>query len=153
ASNGLVDAKTHQGDQTHFQTVETVSSGLGPLYNGQSCVECHQNSATGGSSQVTELRVGHQGTNGHFQTPEIPINHGTEVIKGRSLVNQRAICPNAQSPDTDIQERVPDSETIRTLRISNSTLGDGFVEAVEDATLQRLADKECKDSGGEICGM
>jgi CxxC motif-containing protein (DUF1111 family) len=153
ASNGLVDAKTHQADQAKFETVESVAGGLGPLFNGQSCSSCHQSTVTGGGSQVAELRVGHKGSNGQFQTPEIPINHGQEVIKGRSLVNQRAICPSAAFPDADIQQRVPDSETIRTLRISNSTLGSGFVEALEDATLQRLADKQCKDSGGEICGL
>jgi CxxC motif-containing protein (DUF1111 family) len=31
--------------------------GLGPLYNAQSCRECHQNPTSGGPSQITELRV------------------------------------------------------------------------------------------------
>ncbi|MGA8556401.1 MAG: hypothetical protein WB630_18450, partial [Candidatus Acidiferrales bacterium] len=55
---------------------------------------------------------------GHFQNPEIPIAHGTEIIKGRSLVNDRTICPNGAFPTTEIQERVPESETVRTLRTS-----------------------------------
>jgi len=41
---------------------------------------------------VTELRVGHVDAHGFFQNPEIPINHGAEIIKGRTLVNDRAIC-------------------------------------------------------------
>jgi hypothetical protein len=45
--------------------------------------------------QVTELRAGHQGPGGQFRNPEIPIEHGAEVITGRSLVNDRAICLNA----------------------------------------------------------
>ena len=60
-----------------------------------------------------ELRVGHLGPDGKFQNAEIPINHGSEIIKGRTLVNLRAICPNAAFPGTEIQERVPPSETIR----------------------------------------
>ena len=94
-TNGLVDDATHQTDQTTFEEVEQLSDGLGPLYNAQSCRECHQSPVSGAASQVTELRVGHQGPDGHFRNPEIPIGHGTEVIVGRSLVNDRSICPNA----------------------------------------------------------
>jgi CxxC motif-containing protein (DUF1111 family) len=100
-----------------------------------------------------ELRVGHKGQDGTFQNAEIPINHGSEIIKGRSLVNQRAICPNAAFPTTEIQERVPDSETIRTFRTSLGLLGDGFVEAVDDSTLINIAKTQCKQDGGKICGF
>src|ERR1700741_1769860 len=103
-----------------FEEVEHLSDGLGPLYNAQSCRECHQNPVSGGASQVTVLRVGHLDRNGHFQNPEIPIASGTEVITGRSLVNDRAICPNGTFPNGQIQERVPDSETVRATRISLS---------------------------------
>jgi hypothetical protein len=83
-SNGVADDTTHQADQTKFDEVEQLSDGLGPLYNAQSCRECHQSPVSGAASQVTELRVGHQGPDGHFRNPEIPIAHGTEVIAGRS---------------------------------------------------------------------
>src|SRR6266567_4529321 len=104
-SNGLVDDATHATDQAKFEETEAIADGLGPLYNAQSCRECHQNPTSGGSSQVSELRVGHRGPDGKFQNPEIPIARGTEIIKGRSLVNDRAICPNAAFPGTEIQER------------------------------------------------
>jgi CxxC motif-containing protein (DUF1111 family) len=152
-SNGVADAATHQADQGAFDQFEAVADGLGPLFNAQSCRECHQNPLSGGASQVLELRVGHKGGDGSFQNPEIPINHGTVIIKGRSLVNQRAICPNGAFPANEIQERVPDSENVRTLRISVGLLGDGFVEALDDATLIELARKQCKKGGGKICGL
>src|SRR5882762_3636340 len=94
-TNGMVDDATHQADQTKFEEVEHLADGLGPLYNAQSCRECHQNPVSGAASQVSEARVGHKGADGHFHDPEIPINHGAEIIKGRSLVNDRAICPNS----------------------------------------------------------
>ncbi len=153
ASNGLTDDATHQVDQGKFEEFEEISDGLGPLYNAQSCRECHQNPVSGGPSQVLELRVGHKGHDGVFENPEIPINGGAEVIKGRSLVNQRAIGPNGAFPTTDIQERVPDSENIRTFRISVNLLGDGFVEAVDDSTLIELSKKQCKETHGRICGL
>src|SRR6202142_329208 len=152
-SNGVVDDTTHQADQTKFEEVEQLSDGLGPLYNAQSCRECHQSPVSGAASQVAELRVGHQGPDGHFRNPEISIAHGAEVISGRSLVNDRAICPNAAFPDHEIQERVPEGETIRTFRLSLSLLGDGFVEAVADQTFIDLAEQQCKSSHRKICGQ
>src|ERR1700688_1272893 len=152
-SNGLADDVTHQADQMKFEAVEQLSDGLGPLYNAQSCRECHQSPVSASASQVTELRVGHQGPEGHFRTPEIPIAHGAEVISGRSLVNDRAVCPNGAFPDNEIQERVPETETIRTFRLSLNLLGDGFVEAVADQTLIDLAQQQCKSSHRKICGQ
>jgi hypothetical protein len=150
-SNGMVDDATHQVDLAKFDDTETVADGLGPLYNAQSCRECHQNPTSGGTSQVAELRVGHQGPDHLFHNPDIPIAHGAEIITGRTLVNDRSICPNAAFPDTEIQEHVPNSENIHTTRIS--FLGDGFVEAVADETLVELAQKQCKKSHRKICGQ
>jgi len=99
------------------------------------------------------LRVGHRGPHGKFENPEIPINRGAEIIKGRSLINDRAICPNAAFPSTEIQERVPDSEKIRTFRVSLNLLGDGFVEAVPDQTFVDLAKTQCEKSHRKICGQ
>jgi CxxC motif-containing protein (DUF1111 family) len=152
-SNGLVDDATHGGDQGKFDEIEQISDGLGPLYNAQSCRECHQNPTSGGSSQVSELRVGHRDPDGKFQNPEIPIARGAEIIKGRTLVNDRAICPNASFPGTEIQERVPNSEEIRTFRVSLNILGDGFVEAVPDRTFVDLAENQCRKNHNKICGQ
>ena len=152
-TNGIVDDTTHQDDQMKFDEVEQISDGLGPLYNAQSCRECHQSPVSGAASQVTELRVGHQGPDGRFLTPNIPIAGGAEVISGRSLVNDRAICPNATFPNVEIQERVPDSETIHAFRLSLNLLGDGFVEAIADQTLIDLSKQQCKSSHGKVCGQ
>ena len=152
-SNGMVDDATHQADQANFDEVEKISDGLGPLYNAQSCRECHQSPVSGAASQVTELRVGHEGANHRFENPEIPIARGTEIITGRTLVNDRAICPNGAFPDTEIQERVPDSEKVRTTRLSLNLLGDGFVEAVADQTFVDLARKQCTETNHKICGQ
>src|SRR5213594_2473288 len=152
-TNGMTDDATHAADQAKFEETEAISDGLGPLYNAQSCRECHQNPVSGGSSQISELRVGHRGPDGKFVNPDIPIARGTEIIKGRTLVNDRAICPNGAYPSTEIQERVPDSEKIRTFRVSLNLLGDGFVEAVPDQTFVDLAREQCQKNHKEICGQ
>jgi CxxC motif-containing protein (DUF1111 family) len=152
-SNGVVDQATHQADQAKFDEVEGISDGLGPLYNAQSCRECHQSPTSGGTSQVTELRVGHEGSDHRFHNAEIPIAHGTVVISGRTLVNDRAICPSGAFPTTEIQERVPDTENIRTTRLAMNVLGDGYVEAVPDQALVEIARRQCKSSHHKICGQ
>src|ERR1019366_5237629 len=59
----------------------------------------------------------------------------------------------AAFPDKEIQERVPETETIRTFRLSLNLLGDGFVEAVADQTLIDLSEQQCKSSHRKICGQ
>jgi CxxC motif-containing protein (DUF1111 family) len=146
-SNGFSDPDRRKADQDVFEEVEhKAPEGLGPLYNAQSCSECHQTPVSGAASQVAELRVGHLDAHRQFQNPQIPINHGAEIIKDRNLVNDRAICP-------EIQERVPEKETIRTTRITTSTLGDGYVEAIADETLLQIRKEQCRKSRGRICGQ
>ena len=146
-SNGFSDPTRRTADQKFFEEVEHIApDGLGPLYNAQSCRECHQTPVTGAASQVSELRVGHLDAHGIFQNPQIPINHGAEVIGDRTLVNDRAIC-------AEIQEHVPETETIRTFRMVTSTLGDGYVEAIADATLMKIRKEQCRASHGKICGQ
>ncbi len=152
-SNGAVDDSTHKADRVTFDEVEGISDGLGPLYNAQSCRECHQNPTSGGASQITELRVGHLGPDRRFRNADIPIARGRDTIADRTLVNDRAICPNATFPDSEIQERVPDTETIRTFRASLNLLGDGLVEAVDDTTLIRIGQRQCRATRGRICGQ
>ena len=132
-------------DQVVFEEQDGVDNGLGPLYNAQSCVSCHQNPVTGGISQITELRVGHNDANGNFVNPSISINDGQNTVPNRSLVNDRATCAQAQ-------ERTPGSETIRTFRTSLNTLGDGFVEAIDSNTLFAIANNQPSQSGGRIAG-
>jgi CxxC motif-containing protein (DUF1111 family) len=143
--NGLVGDEDFALDKEEFDGAETVADGLGPVYNAQGCRECHQNPISGGASQVTELRVGHRGAGGRFENPRITLPSG-EVIAGRSLVNDRAICPEAQM-------QAPANATIRTFRLSISVLGDGFVEAVADQTLADIAGRQCAMTRGRICGQ
>ena len=42
-SNGFSDPARRQADQKFFDEIEDIApDGLGPLYNAQSCRECHQ---------------------------------------------------------------------------------------------------------------
>jgi CxxC motif-containing protein (DUF1111 family) len=146
-SNGIEEppGDTFALDQQVYEQIHDVNSGLGPVYNGRACAECHQNPVSGGASQFTELRVGHHDQNGNFVNPTVLINDGANSISGRSIINDRALIPEAQ-------EHVPATEDIRTLRAALNTLGDGFVEAIDDSTLLAIAESEMFVSGGRIHG-
>ncbi len=145
-SNGFTDNATFAADEGVFMEVDDISNGLGPVYNSRSCAECHNSPNVGGTSQVTELRVGHTDSFGNFVNPTITINDGANSIPNRSLVNDRAICPQAA-------ERVPGTETIAALRATTNVLGDGFVEAIDSNTLLAIANNQPGQSGGQIAGQ
>jgi CxxC motif-containing protein (DUF1111 family) len=146
-SNGLVEppGDTFARDQEVYEENHSVQTGLGPVYNATACVSCHENPNSGGASQFTELRVGHQDENGNFVNPTIFVNDGKNTITGRSIVNDRAIGPEAQ-------EHIPATENIRALRAALNTLGDGFVEAIDDKTLIAIAQGQPELSEGRIHG-
>ncbi|HZF31419.1 MAG TPA: di-heme oxidoredictase family protein [Gammaproteobacteria bacterium] len=117
--DAVVPLRSFNDDRFIFEEVEVVRDGLGPIYNAQSCRECHQNVATGGASQIAEHRTGHM-TNGAFFESQ-----------GGSLIGSRTTHP-------DIQERVVFEDSIRTFRISTNTLGAGYVEAIANPTLMAI---------------
>jgi hypothetical protein len=88
------------------------------------------------------LRVGHLDDNGNFI---ITVNDGMSTVGGRSLVNDRVVCAQAE-------EHVPDGENIRTLRATSNTPGDGFVEAIDDNALIEIAQNQPTQSNGLIQG-
>lgn len=150
AGNGAAEpaGDTFALDQAQFERKHDASqagTGLGPVYNAAACAECHQNVVTGAASQITELRAGHRDASGNFVNPTILINGGRNAIAGRSLVNDRATCEQAV-------EHLPATENVRALRAVLNTLGDGFVEAVDDNTLLAIAANQPAQSNGQIHG-
>ena len=132
-------------DQAKFEQDHDAASGLGPVFNARACVDCHQNPVSGGTSQFTEIRAGHLDAEGNFVNANVPINDGADTIANRSIINDRALNPQAQ-------EHIPDTENIRALRAALNTLGDGFVEAIDDNTLKAIAQHQVEVSGGRIQG-
>jgi len=147
SSNGIAQppGDTFARDQKVYETQHDVTTGLGPVFNGRSCAECHQNPVSGGASQFTELRIGHRDEDGNFVNPVVSIDDGAATIKGRSILNDRAVVPEAH-------EHVPFTENIRALRAALNTLGDGFVEAIADSTLLAIAARQRETSEGRIHG-
>lgn len=144
SSNGLTILADFEADKTKFEDQHNIPQGLGPVYNAKACVDCHNGPVTGGSAQVTELRVGNL-VNGTFVNPTVTIDYGQHTIPARSLINAQAIC-------ADAEENSPDNQSQRALRQSLTALGDGFIESIADSTIIKNGQDVCTSSGGTICG-
>src|SRR5882724_2953480 len=170
-TNDMVNQATHDSDRAVFEERDAADGGLGPVYNDVSCASCHQNPVTGGISQISELRAGHNDGSGNFVPATLKINDDGGLpgvtIANRSLINQRATCPGVVTdndptnnvpdgtiiynhPNEQSQERVPGAETVRTRRMTTNVLGLGFVEAVANGTLQNIPNGQTNGMKGQL---
>ena len=120
---GLTPAETTNftvGDAA-FSKVETVASGLGPIYNNSSCANCHNFPTAAGSGTATVTRFG-LNTNGVF-------NPLTSL--GGSLLQDNSTTTNF--------EVVPASANVVIKRETTPTFGSGLIEAIADSTIESNA--------------
>jgi len=130
---GLTTAQRADFDAglAEFQAVETIAEGLGPVFNGKSCAECHAVPSVGGSEPnlgvARETRIGRL-FNGVFD----PLDGSVSVNRGGGLLQQRAI----DLPGCHLKrEVVPPEATFVSLRISTALFGAGLMEAIPDTTI------------------
>ncbi len=119
-----------------FTGPETVADGLGPIFNAAGCGECHiANQVLGATSQITEKRAG--------------LFNGSVFIPhpGGSLIQDRALDPNHQ------ELVFPSSTNVIALRSTLSVLGDGFVEAIGNDTLQDIARNQPSGQRGQLIAV
>jgi CxxC motif-containing protein (DUF1111 family) len=132
-TNGFLTQTQFNIDLATFDGREDIADGLGPVYNAQACAECHQNPVSGATSQITELRAGALDPfSGAFTNPP-----------GGSLINDRAI-------NAAIQERLSTTQNLVDTRSSLNILGDGFVEAIADATFTSIQTAQPSGRKGTI---
>jgi CxxC motif-containing protein (DUF1111 family) len=114
-----------------FTEVESPDEGLGPVFNGRSCAECHSVPRIGGSSTITEVRAGIRKDDGSF-----------EEYPGGSVMQMFSIPPH------ETQITIPPEINVIARRKSLPLFGNGLVEAIPDAVLIALEDPEDRDADG-----
>jgi len=95
-----------------FVQVETIATGLGPIYNNSSCANCHNFPSTGGSGTDLLTRFG-ENTNGVFN----------------QLINQDGTLLHDNSTTTNF-EVVPGNANVTAKRITPALWGNGLIEAI-----------------------
>ena len=117
-----------------FMAEEGMTDGLGPVFNGKSCAECHSGPAAGGDSEITETRFGTV-TNGHFD----PLTQF-----GGSLIQSRGIGGEPGAACDIAGETVPSQATEVALRRTPPLFGLGLVDAVPDQVFIAIAQLQKK---------
>lgn len=107
-----------QAGQSQFTLRAAPNSGLGPIFNRDSCVACHSGPAIGGSSPINTTRFGRT-TNGVFD----PL-----TSLGGSLLQTQAINPIGL-------EKIPSQANTIAQRQTQPLYGLGLIEAITDATI------------------
>lgn len=113
-----------------FLEVENGEDGLGPMFNGTSCAQCHNIPAVGGTGTMVEIRAGYRDENGRFHAPP-----------GGTLMHLFSVPPH------DCQVSVYEEANVVGHRISIPLFGAGLVEAIADNTIMALADPD--DANGD----
>lgn len=121
-----------------FGEVENVTDGLGPVFNGRSCGECHNAPAPGGGSDRLVTRIGTI-TNGRFD----PLTRF-----GGSLLQNRGVNPQIGSTHAFRGENVPPAATIVARRRSTPIFGLSLVDATPDTTFFDLAAQQAARNDG-----
>jgi CxxC motif-containing protein (DUF1111 family) len=119
-----------------FTGPEADSDGVGPIFNARGCGECHAgNPGLGATSQFTEKRAG------------LFLNGVFTDHPGGSLIQDRSFDPRDQ-------ERIIAANTnVTALRSTLSVLGDGFVEAIANTTLQNIANNQPAAQRGQLINV
>jgi CxxC motif-containing protein (DUF1111 family) len=120
-----------------FATVFTPATGLGPLFNSNSCASCHVAPAVGGGGDSVEV---HQ-TAFHAGVCDVLEEIGGQVIQQH--VTQAFFDATGLKKEPDLTEATGTGR-----RTTPSLLGFGLLEAVPDAELLALADSEDRNHNG-----
>ncbi|MEP6756907.1 MAG: di-heme oxidoredictase family protein [Chthonomonadales bacterium] len=111
-----------------FVTTEVRADGLGPVFNGTSCAECHKAGAIGGAGLDVSIarvtRIGSMGNGGYSDLEQF----GGPVLQARSLKEFDTSCPISG-------EVVPPQAQFVSLRITTPLFGLGLMEAIPDAAI------------------
>jgi CxxC motif-containing protein (DUF1111 family) len=118
-----------------FQEEEGVRDGLGPVFNGTSCAQCHFNPAVGGDSNIVETRFGTTDKNKFDALGDL----------GGSLIQSQGIGRVGGCTFPFVGEVVPPNATIVTGRKTTPLFGLGLVDAVPDSTFENLT-----KNGGKV---
>lgn len=126
-------AEFHDGDEA-FGLVFREGDGLGPLYTQQSCAACHEKATRGPGSVQKMVVVLADGTT--------PSPDQSALAWGNTV--HPLVAGGAQTPVV-----VPDDPSVKvSIRLGPPVLGRGYMEAVLDSEIERVAHEQSQRTDG-----
>jgi CxxC motif-containing protein (DUF1111 family) len=124
-----------------FNRDATPATGLGPVFNDDSCRACHSGPAPGGGSNRNVTRFGRR-VNGAYDAM---------TSLGGSLIQSRAVGGGRNGGTHNfVPETVPPSATLVVQRRTTPLFGLGLVDATPDATFVALAAAQAARGDGVV---
>jgi CxxC motif-containing protein (DUF1111 family) len=123
--------------RANFQREFTPETGLGPLFNANSCGECHEEPALGGRGDEAEIHVARLGPDGVCDTFT---DHGGPVI-------QQHVTPALKAALGIDAEPAPEGVT-QAHRTTPDLFGFGLLDAVPDHEILSYADPDDRNHDG-----
>jgi CxxC motif-containing protein (DUF1111 family) len=130
-----------QRGRATFTTVETPATGLGPVYNGASCAECHARPVAGGSGESADHRTVRFGRITEAQRFEPLLQLGGPDLQRRSVADELPACRLA--PET-----IPPVANVVGQRQPPPLFGLGLIEAIPETAILANADPDDADGDG-----
>jgi CxxC motif-containing protein (DUF1111 family) len=121
-----------------FERVFVPETGLGPLFNADSCAECHEAPVAGGPGDEVEL---HATANLGSGACDLLLAKGGPVF-------QQAATPALKAALGIEREPLPAGEFQRASRSTPDVFGFGLLDAVPDAAILALSDPDDRDGDG-----
>jgi cysteine-rich repeat protein len=127
-----------EAGRREFVAVETTGSGLGPVFNGTSCAECHNQPTIGGASPRSVTRIGaFTQSNGYHFDPLVEL--------GGSLLQSEGISTETCSVAGEV---VPPEATYVSRRDTPSLFLLGLIETIPESKIWRLEDSSDRNGDG-----
>ena len=130
-----VEATLFDVGRARFETHEDPASGLGPVFNAESCAICHARPTAGGSSERFVTRFGRLRPDGFDPLTEL----GGPVVQARGVETPGCTVPG---------ETVPAEATIVAHRDTPPLYGVGLIDSVPDGQILRRADPGDRNGDG-----
>jgi cysteine-rich repeat protein len=129
-------ARFEHGRQEFLET-ENVATGLGPVFNGRRCAECHSTPTIGGSSARNVTRIGAGSGLGFDPLTGV----GGPLLQANGI--STATC-------TVAGEVVPPEAVVVAERNTPALFGLGLVEAIPEASIRRMRDHQRAPLSGRL---
>ncbi|HXJ34712.1 MAG TPA: di-heme oxidoredictase family protein [Candidatus Eisenbacteria bacterium] len=129
ATASAADLARFEHGRHEFAETENVATGLGPVFNGVRCAECHATPTVGGSSARNVVRVG-AGIGATYDSLE---GVGGPVIQERGIVTPTCAVAG---------EVVPAEATAVTARNTPPLFGLGFIEAIPEISIRLQRERQ-----------
>jgi CxxC motif-containing protein (DUF1111 family) len=124
--------------QLEFERTFSPETGLGPLFNAESCVACHGEPASGGGGEIVEVHATAFDEEGGCD-PLLDV--------GGPVYQQRVTAALRDALDVE-EEPIPSRATARAVRTTPDVFGFGLLDAVPEEAILALADPDDRDGDG-----